>query len=90
MLEEGNILVLDEPTSHLDLEAITKFNNSLIEYAGIVIFASHDHQFVQTVANRIIEITPNGMIDKLMSYDDYLRDKNIKAQREALYGEAIV
>ena len=87
MLEEGNILVLDEPTSHLDLEAITKFNNSLIEYAGIVIFASHDHQFVQTVANRIIEITPNGMIDKLMSYDDYLRDKNIKAQREALYGE---
>ena len=90
MLEEGNILVLDEPTSHLDLEAITKFNNSLVDYAGIVIFASHDHQFVQTVANRIIEISPNGMIDKLMSYDDYLRDKNIKAQREALYGETIL
>jgi len=88
MLEEGNILILDEPTSHLDLESITKFNNSLTEYPSNILFASHDHQFVQTVANRIIEITPVGIIDKLMSYDDYLRDKDIKAQREEMYQQA--
>lgn len=88
MLEEGNILILDEPTSHLDLESITKFNNSLTEYPSNILFASHDHQFVQTVANRIIEITPVGIIDKLMSYDDYLRDKDIKAQREEMYKQA--
>ena len=88
MLEEGNVLILDEPTSHLDLESITKFNNSLIEYPSNILFTSHDHQFVQTVANRIIEITPVGIIDKLMSYDDYLRDKDVKAQREAMYAQA--
>jgi ATPase subunit of ABC transporter with duplicated ATPase domains len=88
MLEDGNFLVLDEPTSHLDLESITKFNNSLMEYPSNMLFTSHDHQFVQTVANRIIEITPVGMIDKLMSYDDYLRDKDVKAQREAMYAQA--
>ncbi len=85
MLEEGNALVLDEPTSHLDLEAITKLNESLIDYPGILLFTSHDHQFTQTVANRIIEIGPNGMLDKLMSYDEYLQDKTIKEQRDALY-----
>jgi len=89
MLEEGNVLVLDEPTSHLDLESITKFNNSLIEYPGIVLFTSHDHQFVQTVANRIIEITPTGCIDRLMTYDDYLRDKDIKALRETMYPDTV-
>lgn len=88
MLEEGNVLLLDEPTSHLDLESITKFNNSLIEYPSNILFTSHDHQFVQTVANRIIELTPVGMIDKLMTYDDYLRDKDVKAQREAMYAQA--
>jgi ATPase subunit of ABC transporter with duplicated ATPase domains len=88
MLEDGNFLVLDEPTSHLDLESITKFNNSLVEYPSNMLFTSHDHQFVQTVANRIIEITPVGMIDKLMSYDDYLRDKDVKALREAMYAQA--
>jgi ATPase subunit of ABC transporter with duplicated ATPase domains len=88
MLEEGNILVLDEPTSHLDLESITKFNNSLMEYPSTVLFTSHDHQFTQTVANRIIELTPVGMIDKLMSYDDYLRDKEVKALREKMYAQA--
>jgi ATPase subunit of ABC transporter with duplicated ATPase domains len=88
MLEEGNILLLDEPTSHLDLESITKFNNSLMEYPSNILFTSHDHQFVQTVANRIIELTPVGMIDKLMTYDDYLRDKDVKAQREAMYAQA--
>jgi len=85
MLEEGNVLILDEPTSHLDLESITKLNEALIEYPGIVLFTSHDHQFTQTVANRIIEISPNGMLDKLMPYDDYLQDESIKAQREELY-----
>lgn len=85
MLEEGNVLILDEPTSHLDLESITKFNESLIEYPGIVIFTSHDREFTQTVANRIIEIGPNGMIDKLMTYDEYLEDEAVKEQRDALY-----
>ena len=85
MLEEGNVLILDEPTSHLDLESITKLNESLIDYPGIVIFTSHDHEFTQTVANRIIEISPNGMLDKLMTYDEYLKDEKVKSQRLALY-----
>lgn len=85
MLEEGNVLILDEPTSHLDLESITKLNEALIDYPGIVIFTSHDHEFTQTVANRIIEISPNGMLDKLMTYDEYLRDDQVKEQRKALY-----
>ena len=85
MLEEGNLLILDEPTSHLDLESITKFNNSLIEFPSNVLFTSHDHQFVQTVANRIIEITPNGIIDKLMTYDEYLQDPKVKELRESMY-----
>lgn len=85
MLEEGNVLVMDEPTSHLDLESITKLNESLIEFAGYILFSSSDHQFVQTVANRIIEITPNGTIDKLMSYDEYLLDPTVKELRESMY-----
>ena len=85
MLEEGNVLVLDEPTSHLDLEAITKLNESLIEFAGHIIFTSSDHQFVQTVANRIIEITPKGTIDKLMSYDEFLQDNDVKELRKTMY-----
>ena len=85
MLEEGNVLILDEPTPHLDLESITKFNESLIEYPGIILFTSHDREFTQTVANRIIEIGPNGMIDKLMTYDEYLEDERVKEQRDALY-----
>jgi len=85
MLEEGNVLILDEPTSHLDLESITKLNESLIDYPGIVLFTSHDHEFTQTVANRIIEIGPNGMLDKLMTYDEYLQDERVKEQRKALY-----
>lgn len=89
MLEEGNILILDEPTSHLDLESITKFNESLIDFPGNVIFTSHDHQFVQTVANRIIEITPNGIIDRLMTYDDYLTNKDVKALREEMYKQPV-
>lgn len=85
MLQGGNVLLLDEPTNHLDLESITALNNGLKDFKGNILFTSHDHQFVQTVANRIIEITPNGMLDKLMTYDEYLLDETVKAQREALY-----
>jgi ATPase subunit of ABC transporter with duplicated ATPase domains len=85
MLGKGNVLLLDEPTNHLDLESIQAFNNALIKFPGTVLFTSHDHEFVQTVANRVIEITPNGYVDKLMSYDDYLADSKIQEQAEALY-----
>jgi ATPase subunit of ABC transporter with duplicated ATPase domains len=76
---------MDEPTNHLDLESITALNNALVEFPGNLIFTSHDHQLMQTVANRIVEITPNGMIDRLMSFDDYLSNETVKEQREALY-----
>jgi ATPase subunit of ABC transporter with duplicated ATPase domains len=85
MLQSPNVLVLDEPTNHLDLESITALNNSLIDYPGTVLFASHDHEFVQTVANRIIEITPNGTIDRHMSYDDYLASEDIQNTKKELY-----
>lgn len=90
MMEEANLLLLDEPTSHLDLESIQALNNSLINFQGMVMFTSHDHQFVQTVANRIIEITPNGMIDKLCSLDEYLANPDIKATRAQLYEGVMV
>jgi ATPase subunit of ABC transporter with duplicated ATPase domains len=77
--------MLDEPTNHLDLESITAFNDSMIAYTGIVLLTTHDHQFMQTVANRIIELTPNGIIDKLMTYDEYLDDERVKAARAELY-----
>lgn len=83
MLQSANFLILDEPTNHLDLESITAFNNSLIDYKGLVMFTSHDHEFMQTVANRIIEILPNGnIIDKQMTFDDYLADEKIKELRK--------
>jgi ATPase subunit of ABC transporter with duplicated ATPase domains len=85
MLNGANCLILDEPTNHLDLESITAFNNAMKDWKHVALFTSHDHEFVQTVANRIIEITPNGVIDKRMSYDEYLTDKQIKAQRDELY-----
>lgn len=85
MLANPNVLILDEPTNHLDLESITAFNNGLIDYKGTVIFTSHDHEFVNTVANRIIEIGPNGMIDRLMGYDDYLDSAEIKELSTGLY-----
>jgi ATPase subunit of ABC transporter with duplicated ATPase domains len=75
MLKGANLLMLDEPTNHLDLESITAFNNSLKDFPGTVLFATHDHEFAQTVANRIVELTPNGIIDKLMSFDEYLEHK---------------
>ena len=89
MLQNPNVLILDEPTNHLDLESIIAFNDSMIAYTGIVLLTTHDHQFMQTVANRIIEITPNGMIDKLMTYDDYLADDRVKQSREELYGQLV-
>ncbi|MBN6189249.1 ATP-binding cassette domain-containing protein [Aneurinibacillus sp. BA2021] len=85
MLSGANVLLFDEPTNHLDLESITALNNGLIDFNGTLLFTSHDHQFVQTVANRIIEITPNGLIDKQMEYDEYLKSEEVKKQREALY-----
>ncbi len=85
MLSNANCLLLDEPTNHLDLESITAFNNAMKDWKHVALFSSHDHEFVQTVANRIIEITPKGVIDKRMSYDDYLADKSIKELRATMY-----
>ena len=87
-LKNANCLILDTPTNHLDLESIQAFNNNLINFKGNILFASHDHEFINTVADRIIELTPNGTIDKLMSYDDYIYDETIKAQKEKMYGLA--
>jgi ATPase subunit of ABC transporter with duplicated ATPase domains len=87
MLTGGNLLMLDEPTNHLDLESIQAFNNGLKEFPGTVIFTSHDHEFTNTVANRILELTPNGNIDSLKTYDQYMDDERIQAQREELYGK---
>ena len=76
---------MDEPTNHLDLESITALNNAMSEYRGTLLFTSHDQELVNTVANRIIEITPNGTIDKMMSYDEYLKDDKIITLREEMY-----
>ena len=84
MLESSNILILDEPTNHLDLESITALNNSLKDYPETILFTSHDHQFVQTVANRVIEVFPAGIIDKSMTFDEYLTSEKIAEQREAM------
>ena len=84
-LRNANCLILDTPTNHLDLESIQAFNNNLKIYKGNVLFASHDHEFIQTVANRIIELTPNGIIDKMMEYDDYITSDHIKAMRAKMY-----
>ena len=84
-LKNANCLILDTPTNHLDLESIQAFNNNLISFKGNILFASHDHEFINTVADRIIELTPRGTIDKLMTYDDYIYDENIKEQKEKMY-----
>ena len=84
-LKNANCLILDTPTNHLDLESIQAFNNNLVGFKGNILFASHDHEFIQTVADRIIELTPNGTIDKLMSYDDYIYDEQIKEQKAGMY-----
>ncbi|MGE1103852.1 ABC-F family ATP-binding cassette domain-containing protein [Peribacillus simplex] len=85
MLSGSNVLMLDEPTNHLDLESITALNNGLISFKGSMIFSSHDHQFIQTVANRIIELTPNGTVDKQMSYDEYLENSELQKQVAEMY-----
>ena len=84
-LKNANCLILDTPTNHLDLESIQAFNNNLISFKGNALFSSHDHEFIQTVANRIIELTPKGTIDKLMQYDDYIYDERLKEQRASMY-----
>jgi len=85
MLSGANVLVMDEPTNHLDLESITALNNGLMDFDGTLLFVSHDHEFVQTIANRIMELTPNGLIDRMMTYDEYLESDEIKALRERMY-----
>ena len=88
MLKDANTLVLDSPTNHLDLESIQAFNNTLQGFKGNILLASHDHEFIQTVCNRIIELTPNGIIDKMMDYDDYITDERVLAARQRLYNNA--
>ena len=85
MLRDANTMVLDSPTNHLDLESIQAFNNTLQSFKGVILMASHDHEFIQTVCNRIIELTPNGIIDKLTEYDDYITDPRVAEARERLY-----
>ena len=87
MLKNANVLVLDSPTNHLDLESIQAFNNTLKVFKGNVLFTSHDHEFIQTVANRVIELTPNGIIDKIMDYDDYITDPTVAELKAKYYGE---
>ncbi len=85
MIRNANVMLLDTPTNHLDLESIQAFNNTLIKFKGNILMSSHDHEFIQTICNRIIEIGPKGMIDKLMDYDDYVSDEKLKEQRSKLY-----
>lgn len=88
MLRDANTMVLDSPTNHLDLESIQAFNNTLQSFKGNILMSSHDHEFIQTVCTRIIELTPNGIIDKMMDYDDYITDERVQAAREKLYAKA--
>lgn len=85
MLKNANTMVLDSPTNHLDLESIQAFNNTLQNFKGVILMSSHDHEFIQTICNRIIELTPNGIIDKMMDYDDYITDERVEATRQKLY-----
>ncbi|MFC2111603.1 ATP-binding cassette domain-containing protein, partial [Bacteroidota bacterium] len=85
MLLDANALILDTPTNHLDLESIQAFNNNLVKFPGNIFMSSHDHEFIRSVCTRVIELTPNGIIDKLMNYDDYISDEKIKVLREKMY-----
>jgi ATPase subunit of ABC transporter with duplicated ATPase domains len=89
MLSGANVLLFDEPTNHLDLESIQALNKGMEEFTGSILFSSHDHQLLQTVANRVVELTPNGCLDKLMTFDDYIADARVKAQKAELYGVAV-
>ena len=84
MIMATNVLILDEPTNHLDMEAITSLNNGIIKFPGVVLFTSQDHQFIQTIANRIMEITPNGLIDKVSTYDEYLESDEMARKRQIM------
>ena len=88
MLSGANVLILDEPTNHLDLEAITSLNEALTDFPGVILFNSHDHEFISSVANRIIEITPAGIIDRMMNFDDYLADEQVKELRSEYYKDS--
>ena len=88
MLQDPNVVLLDEPTNHLDLESIQAFNESMSTFKGVVMLTSHDHTFLQTVANRVIEITPTGAIDRLCSFDEYLSDERVKQLRETMYAQS--
>ena len=90
MLSAANCLILDEPTNHLDLEAIEALNEGLADFPGVLLFSSHDHEFVTSIANRIIEICPGGVIDRSMSFDDYLLDERISALRDSYYHGHVV
>jgi len=89
MMMRANVVMLDEPTNHLDLESITAFNNSLKNFKGTVLFTTHDHEFAQTVGNRVVELTPNGVIDRYMSFDEYMSDAKIKELRQSMYGTTV-
>ena len=85
MIRNANMMILDTPTNHLDLESIQAFNNTLIKFKGNILMSSHDHAFIQTVCNRIIELTPNGIIDRMMDYDDYISDEKLREKRNSMY-----
>ena len=85
MLSGANVLIMDDPTNHLDLEAIQSLNEALIDFPGVVLFTSHDHEFIQSIANRIIEITPNGIIDRMTTFDSYISDAQVTETRNKLY-----
>ena len=89
MMVRANVLMLDEPTNHLDLESITAFNNSLKNFKGTIMLTTHDHEFAQTVGNRIIELTPNGVIDRYTTFDEYMSDKKIKELRDKMYAVVV-
>ena len=89
MLTNANCIILDEPTNHLDLESITAFNDAMVDWKHIALFSSHDHAFTHTVANRIIELTPTGIIDRRMTYDEYLEDTTVQELRARMYGDLI-
>ena len=90
MMLKGNLLLLDEPTNHLDLESITALNNGMKDFKGTILFTTRDHELAQTVADRVIELTPTGLIDREMSFDEYRTDERIKAIRAEMYGLATV
>jgi ATPase subunit of ABC transporter with duplicated ATPase domains len=90
MLSGANCLVLDEPTNHLDLEAITALNDGLVEFSGVLLFASHDHEFVSTIANRVVELCPGGVIDRRVGFEEYIADARVSELRDRYYHGHVV